>query len=92
MKLRSYVLQMMADVSCQHVADASFWPQGIGDDDDAVEASSAHLRETEDGFQPVFFDMRPLRNLRLVDEVDSLSPVMDMQARSLPLVFFVEFS
>ena len=55
--------------------------QGIGDDDDAVEASSANLRETEEGFQPVFFEPRALRNLRLVDEVDSLSPVMDLKVR-----------
>lgn len=53
--------------------------QSIGDDDDAVEASSAELTETQEGFQPVFFDPRPLRNLRLVDEVESLSPIMDFK-------------
>jgi hypothetical protein len=54
--------------------------QGIGDDDDeAVEASSASLTETEEGFQPVFFDPRPLRNLRMVDEIESLSPIMDFK-------------
>ena len=53
--------------------------QGIGDGDDAVEASSATLKETEEGFQPVFFEPRPLVNLRLVDEVESLSPIMDIK-------------
>ncbi|KAK9916752.1 hypothetical protein WJX75_006568 [Coccomyxa subellipsoidea] len=55
----------------------------IGDDDDAVEASSSELTETQEGFQPVFFDPRPLRNLRLVDEVDSMSPIMDFKVANL---------
>jgi splicing factor 3B subunit 3 len=55
--------------------------QGIGDDDDAVEASSESLMETEEGFQPVFFTPRPLTNLLLIDELESLSPVMDMKVR-----------
>lgn len=46
-----------------------------------MEASSAYLKETEEGFQPVFFEPRALRNLRLVDEVDSLSPIMDLKVR-----------
>ena len=58
---------------------ACFFTKGIGDDDDSVEASSAELRETEEGYQPVFFDPRPLKNLRLVDEVESLSPIMDLK-------------
>ena len=53
--------------------------QGIGDGDNAIEASSATLKETDEGFQPVFFDPRPLVNLRLVDEVESLSPIMDIK-------------
>eukprot|EP00873_Tetraselmis_striata_P011542 jgi/Tetstr1/431806/TSEL_021301.t1 len=57
--------------------------QGIGDDDDAVEASSESLMETEEGFQPVFFSPRPLTNLLLIDELDSLSPVMDMKVENL---------
>ena len=35
--------------------------------------------ETEDGFQPVFFDPRPLKNLMLVDESSSLAPITDMK-------------
>jgi hypothetical protein len=58
--------------------------QSIGDDDDAVEASSSELTETQEGFQPVFFDPRPLRNLRLVDEVDSMSPIMDFKVLLKP--------
>jgi splicing factor 3B subunit 3 len=53
--------------------------QGIGDGDEAIEASSATLKETDEGFQPVFFDPRPLVNLRLVDEIESLSPIMDIK-------------
>lgn len=36
--------------------------------------------QTEEGFAPVFFDPRPLTNLVLIDELESLSPVLDMQA------------
>lgn len=53
--------------------------QSIGDGDDTVESSSAELMETAEGFAPVFFDPRPLTNLLLIDELDSLSPVLDMQ-------------
>ena len=35
--------------------------------------------ETEDGFQPVFFDPRPLKNLLLIDETSSLMPITDMK-------------
>ena len=55
--------------------------QGIGDGDDAVEASSTNLMETEEGFQPVFFEPRPLRNLVLIDEMESLSPITDLKVR-----------
>uniref|UniRef100_A0A7R9Z712 DNA damage-binding protein 1 n=1 Tax=Chlamydomonas euryale TaxID=1486919 RepID=A0A7R9Z712_9CHLO len=56
---------------------------GTGEDDDDVESSSATLVETEDGFQPVFFDPRPLKNLALVDETPSLMPVTDMKVANL---------
>ena len=46
-----------------------------------MESSSAEIMQTEEGFAPVFFDPRPLTNLVLIDELESLSPVMDMQAR-----------
>lgn len=58
--------------------------QSIGDDDDTVESSSAEIMQTEEGFAPVFFDPRPLTNLVLIDELESLSPVLDMQACILP--------
>lgn len=54
--------------------------QGIGDDD-SIESSSTGLQETEEGFQPVFFDPRPLKNLVLIDEMDSLCPITDMKVR-----------
>lgn len=53
--------------------------QSIGDGDDTVESSSAELMQTAEGFAPVFFDPRLLTNLLLIDELDSLSPVLDMQ-------------
>ena len=55
--------------------------QGIGDDDDTVVSSSLQLMETEEGFQPVFFEPRELRNLLLIDELESLCPIMDMKVR-----------
>ncbi|CAJ2631057.1 unnamed protein product [Trifolium pratense] len=56
--------------------------KAIGDDDD-VEASSARLMETEEGFQPVFFQPRKLKNLVRIDQVESLMPLMDMKVSNL---------
>ncbi|KAG2730112.1 hypothetical protein I3843_01G272800 [Carya illinoinensis] len=56
--------------------------QGIGDDAD-VESSSATLMETEEGFQPVFFQPRRLKNLLRIDQVESLMPIMDMKVINL---------
>lgn len=57
--------------------------QSIGDGDDTVESSSKEIMQTEEGFAPVFFDPRPLTNLLLIDELESLSPVLDMQVANL---------
>ena len=57
--------------------------QSIGDGDDTVESSSKEIMQTEEGFAPVFFDPRPLTNLLLIDELESLSPVLDMQVNLL---------
>ncbi|CAI0443006.1 unnamed protein product [Linum tenue] len=56
--------------------------QAIGEDPD-VEASSATLMETEEGFQPVFFQPRGLKNLVRIDQVESLMPIMDMKIFNL---------
>ncbi|XP_062092733.1 spliceosome-associated protein 130 A [Humulus lupulus] len=56
--------------------------QAIGDDAD-VESSSATLMETEEGFQPVFFQPRRLKNLVRIDQVESLMPMMDMKVLNL---------
>ncbi|CAN1257722.1 Spliceosome-associated protein 130 B [Linum perenne] len=56
--------------------------QAIGEDPD-VEASSATLMETEEGFQPVFFQPRGLKNLVRIDQVESLMPIMDMKIVNL---------
>ncbi|KAK7270094.1 hypothetical protein RIF29_22995 [Crotalaria pallida] len=55
---------------------------GIGDDDD-VEVSSAMLEETQDGFKPVYFRPRKLKNFLRVDQVESLMPIMDMKVSNL---------
>ncbi|CAA9995282.1 unnamed protein product [Nesidiocoris tenuis] len=51
-----------------------------GDDDDEPEFSSAMPLEEGDTF---FFAPRPLLNLNLVDELDSLSPILDCQVADL---------
>jgi hypothetical protein len=57
--------------------------QGTGEDDEDVESSSATLVQTEEGFAPVFFNPRPLKNLLLIDELSSLMPLTDMQVANL---------
>ncbi|RHN64021.1 putative transcription factor WD40-like family [Medicago truncatula] len=57
--------------------------KGIGDDDNDVVASSASLMETEEGFQPVFFLPRRLKNLVRIDPVESLMSIMDMKVSNL---------
>lgn len=56
--------------------------QAIGDGED-VEASSSTLMETEEGFQPVFFQPRGLKNLVRIDHIESLMPIMDMRVINL---------
>ncbi|KAG6550838.1 hypothetical protein Mapa_007634 [Marchantia paleacea] len=56
--------------------------QGIGHESD-VESSSSTLMETEEGFQPVFFQPRKLKNLVQIDEIESLMPIMDMKVANL---------
>ena len=48
----------------------------LGDDDDEPEFSSAMPLEEGDTF---FFAPRPLKNLVMVDEMESLSPIMHCQ-------------
>ncbi|MEW5303982.1 MAG: hypothetical protein WDW36_006625 [Sanguina aurantia] len=56
---------------------------GTGEDEDDVESSSSTLVQTEDGYQAVFFDPRPLKNLLLIDEVTSLMPITDLKVANL---------
>ena len=58
----------------------------LGDDDDEPEFSSAMPLEEGDTF---FFAPRPLKNLVVVDEMDSLSPIMNCQVNILCLCFFL---
>ena len=57
--------------------------QGIGDDEDVVSTASGTV-QTEEGYQPVFFDPRPLKNLLPIDEMDSLAPITDMKVSEPP--------
>ncbi|KAJ8941332.1 hypothetical protein NQ318_004776, partial [Aromia moschata] len=52
----------------------------LGDDDDELEFSSAMPLEEGDTF---FFAPRPLRNLVLVDEIESLSPILSSTVADL---------
>lgn len=56
---------------------------GTGDDEEDVEASSSTLVQTEEGFQPVFFEPRPFKNLVTIDEMPSLMPIIDMKVANL---------
>ncbi|XP_061998714.1 spliceosome-associated protein 130 A-like [Rosa rugosa] len=56
--------------------------QAIGEDPD-VESSSALLMETEEGFQPLCFQPRKLKNLVGIDQVESLMPITDMKVSNL---------
>ncbi|KAL2937533.1 hypothetical protein RDABS01_020982 [Bienertia sinuspersici] len=58
--------------------------QSIGDEPDAESSSTTMMElETEDGFQPVFFKPRRLKNLIKVDQIQSLMPIMDMKVYNL---------
>lgn len=52
----------------------------MGDDDDEPEFSSAMPLEEDETF---FFEARTLKNLVLVDELDSLSPIISCQITDL---------
>lgn len=52
----------------------------LGDDDDEPEFSSAMPLEEDETF---FFEARALKNLVLVDELDSLSPIISCQIADL---------
>lgn len=55
----------------------------LGDDDEEPEFSSAMPLEEGDTF---FFQPRPLKNLVLVDELDSLSPILFCQVWVFPVI------
>ena len=47
------------------------------------ESSSRSLVETDQGYQPVFFDPTPLRHLVAIDRLESLCPTLDLQCHEL---------
>jgi hypothetical protein len=55
----------------------------LGEDDNANEASSANLVETDGGYQAVFFDPQPMTNLALQDTLMSLAPMTDMKVANM---------
>ena len=55
----------------------------LGDEDSKDEASSLNLVETEEGYQAVFFEPRPLQNLALQDTLMSLAPMTDMKVANM---------
>ncbi|KAL2923338.1 hypothetical protein RDABS01_014829 [Bienertia sinuspersici] len=58
--------------------------QSTGDEPDAESSSTTMMElETEEGFQPVFFKPRRLKNLIRVDQVQSLMPIMDMKVYNI---------
>ncbi|GKA93588.1 spliceosome-associated protein 130 A, partial [Tanacetum coccineum] len=59
--------------------------QAIGTNPD-VESSSSTSMKTDEGFQPVLFKPRGLKNLVRIDQMESLMPIMGMK------VEFTEFS
>lgn len=64
---------LIHNVDCSQIAH-------LGDDDDEPEFSSAMPLEEGDTF---FYAPRQLQNLVLVDELDSLSPIMACQIADL---------
>ncbi|GKC33787.1 spliceosome-associated protein 130 A, partial [Tanacetum coccineum] len=56
--------------------------QAIGTDPD-VESSSSTSMETDEGFQPVLFKPRGLKNLVRIDQMESLMPIMGMKVVNL---------
>ncbi|GKA92845.1 splicing factor 3B subunit 3-like protein [Tanacetum coccineum] len=56
--------------------------QAIGTDPD-VESSSSTSMETDEGFQPVLFKPKGLKNLFRIDQMESLMPIMGMKVVNL---------
>lgn len=54
----------------------------LGDDDEEPEFSSVMASELDEG-ETFFFHARDLQNLVLVDEMESLAPIMHCQVMSL---------
>lgn len=54
--------------------------QSIGDDDTTTPEVTS---DEADAQQPVEFELRPLRNLLLIDEPDSLAPIVDLRVADL---------
>lgn len=79
----SYTLSLFRILSLTHSLTNHHPPQGTGEDEDDVEASSATLVQSDEGYAPVFFSPRPLKNLVLVDEMPSLMPLTDMKVANL---------
>jgi splicing factor 3B subunit 3 len=63
-----------------HLHPGSFFYQFEGTGDDEAAESSSVKMETDD---VVYFSPRPLKNLRKIDELSSLAPIVDMKVMDL---------
>jgi hypothetical protein len=60
--------------------------ESLGEDEDDPEISSADFMEAEanqEDMPLVYFKPRPLKNLMLVDELESLAPLVDAKVHNL---------
>jgi splicing factor 3B subunit 3 len=71
---RSGLLYTASEFGAQYF----FQIQGLGDDDDTAETCASVPLDA-----PLYFDPRPLKNLALLDELDSLAPLLDVKAADL---------
>ena len=70
--------RQVTSLTCICVSSYLYQIAHLGDDDDEPEFSSSMPLEEGDTF---FFAPRMLKNLVMVDEMDSLSPIMHCQVR-----------
>ena len=85
----NFIADNVVDVQVGADAAAEFdspVAQALFDDDDEPEFSSAMPLEEGDTF---FFAPRPLRNLVLVDELESLSPILHTQVLRKNMLCFI---
>ena len=76
----------MVNVACFAFPSYLYQIAHLGDDDDEPEFSSATPLEEGDTF---FFAPRPLRNLEEVDQLESLSPILNCQVKLIIAIHII---